>query len=103
MKTLTTQATINSFTNQGNENSIIHSAIAFINQIDFYNECLYRELVDKIQAALTEAIDNVVTFAYPNKQGKVCVSIFIYDKNVLKLNIKKLLSAVCCRYGISER
>lgn len=86
MKKLTTQATITSFTNQGSENSMIQSVIAFIN-----SDNLTCEKINDIQTALSEAINNAFSFAYPNKQGKVSVFITIYDNKVLKLKV--------CDYG----
>ena len=86
MKKLTTQATITSVTNQENENSIIQSVLAFINHTN--NVFLSCEKINDIKTALSEAINNAITFAYQNKQGKVSVSISIYDNNVLKLKVR---------------
>ena len=89
MRKLTTQATITSFTNQENENSIIQSVIAFIKHNN--NNCFSYEKINDIQTALSEAINNVFSFAYQNKQGKLSVSISIYNNAVLKLKV--------CDYG----
>lgn len=83
MRKLTTQATIKSFTNQGD--AIIHSVMTFIKQID--NIDLNDKKIIDIKTALSEAINNVVIFAYPNQQGKVSVDISIYDNKVIKLKV----------------
>ena len=88
MRKLITKATITFFTNQGNEDSIIQSAISFIKHNNNNNVHIDRKRIEDIKTVLLEAINNSVSFAYPNKQGKVIVSIFIYDNKVLKLQIR---------------
>lgn len=86
MKKLTTQATISSYINQDTKEPIVQSIMAFINNT--HDLFLSREKIDDIQMVLSEAINNVVVFAYPNKQGKVTVHISIYDNKVLKLKVR---------------
>lgn len=86
MKKLTTQATITAFIKQENEKyAITHSVITFIRHAN--NENINPEKIQNIRNALTEAISNAITFAYPNKKGKVSVSISIYDNKVLRLKV----------------
>ena len=80
----TTRATIETFTDQGTEDSLIRAVIAFINHT---NELSCEKLND-IETALTEAINNVFAFAYSDKQGKISISIFIYDNKTLKIKIR---------------
>lgn len=87
MKKLTTQATITAFIKQENHNyALIHSVITFIRHANTEN--INCEKIQNIRNALTEAINNAITFAYPNKNGKVSVSISIYDNKVLKLKVR---------------
>ena len=86
MKKLTTQATISSYINQDTDQPILQSIMAFINNT--HDLFLSREKIDDIQMVLSEAINNVAVFAYPNKQGKVSVYISIYDNKVLKLKVR---------------
>ena len=86
MKKLITQATITSCINEENENALIQSVIAFIKHTTKVH--LNTEKANDIKTALTEALNNAIYFAYPNNQGKVSVSISIYDNKVLKLKIR---------------
>ena len=83
MKKITTQATITSFTNPENKNFIIQSVIECIN----YNNLMCEKIFD-MKYALAEAINNAFSYAYPNNQGKVSVSITVYDNKVLKLKVR---------------
>ena len=86
MKKATTQATITLSINKEKKDALIESVIAFINNSK--NVCLTLEKIDEIKVMLSEAIDNTVIFAYPINEGKVSVSIYIYDNKVLKIKVR---------------
>ena len=82
MGKLTTQAKIISLTNPENENFIIQSIVTFLDCNISY------EKITEIQIALSEAVNNVITFAYPNKRGKISVSVSLYSDNSVKIKIR---------------
>lgn len=85
MKEITTQATIKTMAKKENEKAIVQSVMAFVNQIT----CITSFKKDDIQKALKEAVNNVITFAYPdNKQGDISICISIYNNEILEIKVR---------------
>ena len=85
MKKLNTQVTIRSLIRGKNKRSLINSAMLYIKCIDDIN--LNDEKKKDIETRLTEALNNVITFAYPDNQGKVEIRISAYD-GFLEIKVK---------------
>ena len=72
MKEKINRVTIKTLASQESENAIVKAVVTYMRQID--NFFVSEERMGDIQTALKEAIDNVISFAYEKKVGKVSVS-----------------------------
>ena len=83
MQKVTTHATITSFINQENEKAVLMSVMVFINNLPIVNT-----KKDDIKMVLSEAIRNVIMYAYPSKQGNISIYISVLDNKILKIQVK---------------
>lgn len=86
MKKSTTQVTIESIANQENENPLVKACISFIKNID--DNGFSHQKIEDIECALREAVNNIITFAYPNKQGNISICLSMANDKTLKIKVR---------------
>ena len=77
MKKLNTQVTIRSIISTKNKDSLINGAMSYIEKIDGIS--LNSEQKNDVKTCITEALNNVISFAYLDTEGKVEICISLYD------------------------
>lgn len=77
MKKLNTQVTIRSTISTKDKDTLINGILSYIEKIDDIS--LNSEKKNDVKTCITEALNNVISFAYLDTEGKVEIRISVYD------------------------